>query len=113
MSKRSEDIFKVEGERFLGGVIGHLVEFLANTSCMDEGYRIMIAKIEIFELLVEYEKEGEFDLISFISKVVKPSLERLGWAKWKRDILTDLALRSSKIQRKSVDFEELYKEDVE
>jgi hypothetical protein len=95
---RSSDFEWNTQERFLGTTVGKKIKFLALTSCMDIDERLMMAQIESFLILLKYvEKTKEIKIEEFIEKVIKPTVENLGYANWKRDILTDLSLKTSLI----------------
>ncbi len=75
--------------RLLGQWVGHKVPILKETACMDVEDRELIALItcylEVEDLSLEVKKHFQ--------KKILPYLRYMAWAKWPRDVLTDMALR--------------------
>jgi hypothetical protein len=63
--------------------------FFQLTACMDVEDREYIAYCEIYKLL--FPEDAEFN--EFLDKTVIPAFQRLGNARWMRDIVTDLGLK--------------------
>jgi len=88
--------------KFLGKQIGFKFKFLAYTSCMDKQTRLDLAGIETFRSMIENDKDSK-ETVDFIDKIVKPLLEKIGYANWERDILTHLALKTALTRKKTLD----------
>lgn len=103
--------------RFLGKRVGWRFPFLAKTSCMEKEDRLNLAYVEIFITLGEYQlKKGDIsdaekkelkNFLEYLKNVVKPALEKIGFASWKRNELTDLSLRTSLGKKRGVDFDKI------
>lgn len=76
-----------DATKYLGQFIGQKVSFLQNTSCMDQETRELIAILDFCKITFVDDKEF-IELIDFIL----PLIEKLGYAKWQRDTVTDMAL---------------------
>ena len=97
MSKRVPD-FLYQAQRLLGQEIGKIEPFLAETSCMNYNERELVAYCKVYGILFPDDKE----FIKFLEKEAIPVLQKIGYAKWLRTELTDLALKKG-IKRKTQD----------
>lgn len=75
--------------RLLGQWVGHKVPILKETACMDVEDRELIALLTCY---LDVEDIPEKEKV-FIQKKIMPYLRYMAWAKWPRDVLTDMALR--------------------
>ncbi len=74
-----------EATKYLGQFIGQQIPFLQETSCMDPSCR------ELFAIL-DFIASIDPNMVEIV-KIVKPFFEKLGFARWNRDTVTDMALR--------------------
>ena len=83
-----------DATKYLGQFVGQLVEDLKDTSCMGSEERELIL---IFKWIIE--NKDFFSIpkedIETLTKVFIPLFEKLGYANWIRDTVTDMALRKA------------------
>jgi hypothetical protein len=93
MSKKLRDYF--EATEYLGAFVGEKVPFLFKTSCMNPDERVRIA---ILDWLINMQNIDLSKLteIESIQKVIMPLIENMGFAKWIRDTVTDMAIRKGR-----------------
>lgn len=84
--------------KLLGQDIAKIVPFLSETSCMNPEVREFIALMKMYQKLFPEDKEFN----EWLKKEVIPAFGYLGYAKWKRDVLTDLALKKGRKGEKDV-----------
>lgn len=76
---------------YIGQYIGDKIPFLKDTSCMSLQARQQIAFLESFK---DYLKtELDLETYTLLYTVIKPYLEKRGFADWLRDTVTDMAIR--------------------
>jgi hypothetical protein len=67
---------------------------LKETACMAIEERVLIADLEaikkIFPLL---DQIGDMDMKTLIDKIILPLIKNEGYAKWQRDVVTDMAIK--------------------
>jgi hypothetical protein len=88
MSKPLQSFY--EATKYLGQFIGEKVPFLKETSCMSPNIREIMASIDF--ALEFWTKENDTEMIEIL-KIAKSFLEKLGYARWERDTVTDMALK--------------------
>lgn len=91
MPKKFADIL-FEKEGAMGIKVGKLIGFLKDTACMNREEREIIGLLEYMKELFKNDK----NFSKFIDQIVKPFFVKQGHAKWKRDVVTDLALAMSR-----------------
>ena len=78
-----------ETQRLLSAKIGAQYPFYKETACLDAEIREFLAYCEIVKIFFPDNKR----LIDFIDRKVKPSLEKIGIARWGRTEITDLGFK--------------------
>jgi hypothetical protein len=78
-----------DATKYLGQFVGEEIPFLRETSCMSNDMRECLAYVDVF---VKYFCEDE-ELKQFLKEKARPALKVIGFALWKRDTVTDMALR--------------------
>lgn len=101
MSKPLKSFY--EATRYLGQYIGKKVPFLLATSCMSEQRRHQIA---VITWLIDSKKASP-QMLSMLQIDIMPLLEKLGYAEWIRDTVTDMAIRKGL----STDLESFFPEE--
>jgi len=91
-----------EASTYLGSKLGKQKDgsFLKKTACMDINSR---KKIAVLDFIKEQNPEIKKDI-----EVIEDLIIKVGQALWNRDVITDLALKLGKIEKreKAVVFEE-------
>lgn len=80
----------------MGERVGKNLKSLQETACIHIQERETIAYLKMYIALFPEDKE----FIKFIESQIIPAFKELGWAKWYRDVITDLALALSLKPRK-------------
>ena len=93
-----------ESFRAMSVDVGRLIPFLQETSCMNVDERKMIALCEIAKKMFEGHKK----FVSFLDEFAKPFFQYMGWAKWNRDIVSDLGFALSKRKGKRKDLSKVF-----
>lgn len=75
--------------KLIASKVGVKIPFLKQTSCMSSQKRTEIAACQAFR--EHFSQDPEFN--AFLKDVAEPTLAKLGFAEWPRDILTDMGLR--------------------
>ncbi|MEM5867575.1 MAG: hypothetical protein QXG39_06615 [Candidatus Aenigmatarchaeota archaeon] len=78
-----------ETQRLLSAKIGAQYPFYKETACLDSEIREYLAYCEIIKIFFPNNKR----LIEFIDTKLKPSLEKIGIARWARTEITDLGFK--------------------
>lgn len=78
-----------ETQRLLSAKIGSQYPFYKETACLDMEVREYLAYCEIIKIFFPNNKR----LTDFIDNKLKPSLEKLGIARWGRTEITDLGFK--------------------
>lgn len=100
--KKLDSDFLYQTYKLMGQDVGKNIPFLKETSCMDTEKREEYAFLEIMGNLEDFvNSHSDFTLKQFIDEFLKPSLQIWGWSLWKRDVITDLALRLGRKSFKS------------
>lgn len=80
--------------KFLGQHFKISRGILKKTACMAIEERIMIADLEAIKKVYPYlDRLDELGLTEMIDKVIVPFVENEGFAKWQRDVVTDMAIK--------------------
>lgn len=87
-----------DATKYLGQFIGEKIDFLRKTSCMSPEMRLTFAVLEGSKLIFKDDPE----LLKMIAEI-EPLLERIGYAQWQRDTVTDMAMKKANPQE-SEDF---------
>jgi dissimilatory sulfite reductase (desulfoviridin) alpha/beta subunit len=88
--------------KYLGNQVGRKTAFLQKTACMDQQTRELIAILDFINDIGDEDEKKE------IAEIM-PLIEKMGYANWNRDVLTDMALhigmteKRSKIGKKNAD----------
>jgi len=88
--------------------VGRGNEFLKNTACMNQEFRIALADCETIKELFKEDKE----FVNFMNEVVIPFFEKQGWAHWGRDVVTDLGFALATQSRRGLKVKNLLKMEV-
>jgi hypothetical protein len=78
-----------DATKYLGQFVGEEIPFLRETSCMSGDMREYIAYLDMF--VTHFCDDPKFK--KFLQEKIRPSLKHFGFALWKRDTVTDMALR--------------------
>ena len=82
-----------DATKYLGQFIGEQEEFMRETACMSPEIRLTLA---VLESATEFFKEDP-ELLGMIAQI-KPLLKRIGYARWERDTVTDMAIKKANPQ---------------
>ena len=83
-------------ESLLGSLIAQKDPYFEQTACMSEEWRELIGFLEVLKIVdQDPELKGE------IEKLFIPICQKLGQATWKRDIVTDLAMKLRSVRKVS------------
>lgn len=75
---------------------------LKKTACMGIEERELIADLDaILEVYPLLDELPSMDIPDLISKVLMPFIKNEGYAKWQRDVVTDMALKKGDTRKKS------------
>ena len=69
---------------------------LKRTACMAEEERLLIADLEAIKKVFPYmdgDKLNSLTMPQLIDKILMPFIEGEGFAKWQRDVVTDMAIK--------------------
>lgn len=97
MGKKSIPKELWETYRAMSVDVGRANEFLKDTACMNPEQRVTLALCETMKEL--FKEDVEFT--AFMNDIVIPFYSKLGWAKWGRDVVTDLGFALANQQRKT------------
>lgn len=95
--------------------VGKILSSLKDTACVHMTEREAIAMLKFFDAVVpegERSKDDE-EFFTWLNKDIIPALQELGYARWYRDVITDLGLALSgakkddkgKVSAKSLDID--------
>lgn len=83
-----------QASTFLGQHFKISQGILKRTACMALEERVLIADLEAMKKVLPWlDKLETLDLSKLIDKVVMPFIENEGYAKWMRDVVTDMAIK--------------------
>lgn len=83
-------------ESLLGSLIAQKDPYFEQTACMSEEWREIIGFLEVLKIV-----DQDPDLRKEIEKLFIPICQKLGIATWKRDIVTDLAMKLKSVRQVS------------
>lgn len=97
-AKNKEFSWQDTGEKIaMGERVGKILESLQETACVHMEERESIATIKMFAKLFEKDADKDIkDFIEYLQTSVIPALKELGYGRWYRDVITDLALAMAK-----------------
>lgn len=78
---------------YLGQYMKELVPFLFETSCMGDEEREVLAILSYIGDITKMEDLEKLTEEEIMDKMIKPLFQKLGFAHWRRDTVTDMAIR--------------------
>lgn len=80
-----------EATKYLGQFIGDKVKFLELSACMDHESRKKFAIL--YSLDKEFRKVLDTETYELLKTIIEPLIMNIGYARWPRDTVTDMALK--------------------
>lgn len=108
MGKKSIPKELWETYRAMSVDVGRANEFLKNTACMNPEQRVTLALCETTKEIFKEDKE----FVEFMNDIAIPFYEKQGWAKWGRDVVTDLGFALSKQERRTLNVKNILEMEV-